>query len=111
MKGVRLLSTLAAVMAGGVAADLRAQQSQVPSTVQDFFEPGTQESTLTDYLTGPNSCRACHEFEFDGNENEVVPPWDNWITSVMAHASRDPIWHAALAIANQDAAFGGDACI
>ena len=95
-KGVQVVPTLAAaVIAAGIGPALRAQQSQIPSTVQDFFEPGTQESTLNDYLTGPNSCRPCHEFDFDGNDNEVVPPWDNWITSVMAHASRDPIWHAA----------------
>ena len=111
-KGVRVFTSLAAaVIAAGLGETLRAQQTQIPSTVQDFFEPGTQEMTLNDILSGPNSCRQCHEFEFDGNDNEVVPPWDNWSTSVMAQAARDPIWHAALAIANQDAAFGGDACI
>ncbi len=88
-----------------------AQPAQVPTTIEDFFEPGTQELTLNDMLISANACRGCHSFEDDGNPNEVVPPWDNWSTSMMAQAARDPIWHAALAIANQDAAFAGDTCI
>jgi hypothetical protein len=96
---------------GGAVASALAQQTQVPSTVEDFFEPGTQELTLEHGLISSGQCRQCHEYDDDGNPLEVVGPYNNWATSMMAQAARDPIWHAALAIANQDAGFSGDSCI
>jgi hypothetical protein len=87
-------------------------QIQIPATLEDFFEPGTQENTLNTPLLAPFQCSYCHEFdEYDGNRREIVPPSDNWRMSLMAQAARDPVWHAALAIANQDVAFAGDTCI
>ena len=86
-------------------------QTQVPATLEDFFEPGTQENTLTEPLLSPQYCWACHQFEDDGNKAEVVAPYDNWVTSMMGQAARDPVWHAALAIANQDVNMAGDTCI
>lgn len=90
----------------------RATQVQLPSTLEDFFEPGTQENMLNDEMVSVWSCLNCHELgEDDGNTKQVVGPFDNWAMSMMAQAARDPIWHAALAIANQDANFAGDTCI
>lgn len=112
LKGNGLLAFIVAVMLALFQRAAFAQdQTQIPSTVEDFFEPGTQELTLTDLLAHPNQCRSCHDFEPDGNELEVVPPYANWVTSMMAQAARDPVWKAAMAIANQDAANAGDTCI
>jgi len=86
-------------------------QVPLPSTVEDFFSPGTQENMLKDALVPPSICRVCHEFDDDGNDKEIVPPYNNWEMSMMGQATRDPIWRAGLAIANQDAGFGGDTCI
>jgi hypothetical protein len=102
--GAVLIKVGSAAFAGG-------SQTQLPSTLEDFFEPGTQENTLTEELLGPNSCGVCHGFEFDGNDKEIVDPHTNWKMSMMGQAARDPIWHAALVIANQDAASSGDTCI
>ena len=89
----------------------RGSQVQLPATLDDFFIPGTQEGTLIDPMINPFNCRFCHEFEYDGNKEHVVAPFDNWVTSMMGQAARDPIWHAALAIANQDVNLGGESCI
>jgi hypothetical protein len=88
-----------------------AQQVQIPATLDDFFEPGTQELSLNQPLIPPQYCWACHQFKEDGNPDEVVAPYDNWNTSMMAQSARDPVWHAALAIANQDVNMSGDTCI
>ena len=88
---------------GGAVAGALAQQTQGPSTVEDFFEPGTQDLTLEHGLTSSGQCRQCHEYDDDGNPLEVVGPYNNWATSMMAQAARHPIWHAPLAIANQAA--------
>jgi hypothetical protein len=78
-------------------------QSQVPTTMADFFLPGSQPLESGD-LGSPTSCN-CHEFDDD------VEPYFNWEGSMMAQAMRDPLFTATLAIANQDADSSGDLCL
>lgn len=78
----------------------------LPTTLQDFFQPGTQENTLSVPIADALNCINCH-----GNWDEAIEPFDNWAGTMMAQATRDPVFHAALAIANQDASFGGDICL
>ncbi|RME38900.1 MAG: hypothetical protein D6788_06505, partial [Planctomycetota bacterium] len=85
--------------------------AQVPTTLDDFLLPGTQPVTesgqpLTPFLTA-TECAVCHEVE----QPEEVPIATRWRGSMMAHATRDPMFQAALTIANQDAAFAGDLCL
>ena len=78
-----------------------------PTTLRDFDQPGTQpidESGLAQ--ADPASCAGCH-----GNYNETHEPYYNWLGSMMAHASYDPIFKANLVIANQDAPDSGDLCL
>lgn len=77
----------------------------VSSTLADFSQPGTQPGTLLDPISTGQSCAACH-----GGYDYRVEPYQRWASSMMAQASRDPIFHAALAIAEQDADFAGDLC-
>ncbi|MCI0366530.1 MAG: dockerin type I domain-containing protein [Phycisphaerales bacterium] len=111
----RLLSSIAICASVGLLSDGAIAgppaQTQLPTTLHDYFEPGTQESTLIEPMLTSNSCSFCHQFTRDGNDNEIVAPYDNWRMSMMAQAARDPVWLASLAIANQDADFGGDTCI
>ncbi|MCA9295771.1 MAG: hypothetical protein KC983_04625, partial [Phycisphaerales bacterium] len=85
-------------------------QTQLPGTVEDFFNPGTQpDPTLSfdPFFTSQN-CRICH----GGFDSETpYEPYDAWVGSMMGQSARDPIWHAALAIANQDVDKGGESCI
>jgi len=95
--GVCVLS----VGAAGVAL-----AAPVPTSVDDFFLPGTQPETLNHPIVDALSCSACHTepaHDFD--------PVEGWSHSMMGQAARDPIFHACLTIANQDVAFAGDLCL
>ena len=78
----------------------------VPTTIEDFFLPGTQPETINHPIADGNNCAACHsvpEHDFDPNEG--------WVASMMGQSMRDPIFHAAMSVANQDVAFAGDLCL
>jgi hypothetical protein len=74
----------------------------VPSVVQ---QPGTQPLEISN-LESPDKCDNCH-----GGYNSSVEPAHNWRGSMMAHAGRDPIFWATLAIAEQDFDGAGDLCL
>jgi len=78
----------------------------LPTTSNDFFEPGTQPNTLSAALVSPSTCRFCH-----GDYSDEEAPFNRWAASMMAQSARDPIFKAALAVANQDAANVGETCI
>lgn len=96
---IRALVVLALVSTGAAA--------QVPTTRQDFFVPGSQPGVLNQPLRSAQwECAGCHGF-YDTKKE----PYQPWASSMMGQAARDPIFHACLTIANQDAAFVGDLCI
>jgi len=87
-------------------------QVQLPTTLEDFFQPGTQPDPTgleIEPVISNTSCQFCHGEYLP--EPSVKEPWDGWIGSLMAQSARDPVWHAALAISNQDAAGSGEFCI
>lgn len=73
----------------------------INTTLLDFSLPGTQPGGLTTPFVAPANCKSCHV-------NHIV---DNFAGSIMANGARDPLFRAALQIANKDAKFGGDTCI
>jgi hypothetical protein len=78
-----------------------------PTTLRDFDQPGTQpieESGLPQAL--PAGCASCH-----GGYSEEHEPYGNWLGSMMAHASFDPIFLANMTIAQQDAPDSADLCL
>jgi hypothetical protein len=77
----------------------------VPTTLRDFDMPGTQPLDVPQ-LEDPDTCRPCH-----GDYAPEHEPYFNWMGSMMAHASIDPLYEAAQSIANQDAAESGDLCL
>lgn len=91
--------------AGLVAVSFAGGQP-VPTTLEDFFLDGTQPETLNHPIVDATSCATCH-----GLYDLAHEPFSNWAASMMAQAARDPLFHACLTIANQDAAFSGDTCI
>ncbi len=93
---------------GGAGLLVTALATPVPTTLNDFFIRGTQPLTLLDPIVpAEQSCFVCH----GGYANGEQGPYDRWRASMMAQAARDPMFHACLAIANQDAAESGDLCI
>lgn len=91
---------------GGLAIALSVTGTQVPTTVLDFKMGGTQPGSLTQPLFSVVTCSNCHAYY-----DEVKEPFAPWAASMMGQSARDPIFHAALAIANQDAAFAGELCL
>jgi hypothetical protein len=80
--------------------------AQAADTVPtDIQQPGTQPQQITN-LESPDKCDNCH-----GGYNPSVEPAHNWRGSMMAHAGRDPIFWATLAIGEQDFDGAGDLCI
>ena len=86
---------------------------RVPTTLDDFFQPGSQpsnpETVEYDFFRDSTSCKLCHES--DPILNEDLPILAPWQGSMMGQAARDPLFFACLAIVNQDAAFAGDLCL
>jgi hypothetical protein len=95
IKGL-LLACLVSMSGITLAADI------VPTDIQ---QPGTQPGEIGN-LESPNKCDNCH-----GGYNTSVEPAHNWRGSMMAHAGRDPIFWATVAIAEQDFDGAGDLCI
>ncbi len=84
-------------------------QVQIPATPEDFFQPGTQPDENPFELqpiVESFSCTYCHS-DYDPED----APYDTWVVSLKGQSARDPVWHAALAIANQDVNTGGETCI
>ncbi|GAB4376096.1 MAG: hypothetical protein Kow0062_15930 [Acidobacteriota bacterium] len=64
-----------------------------PAFVDEDGTPGT--------LDPPGRCGACHKGYRQFGE-QMYEPYDTWSGSMMANAGRDPVFWAALDIANQD---------
>lgn len=78
----------------------------VATTLEDFFQPGTQPSGLLTPILPSIDCAACHA----GYDPEAEP-YAHWNASLMGQSSRDPMFWACMAIANQDADFAGELCL
>jgi len=76
--------------------------SQIPNEIQ---LPGTQPNQIPT-LAPANNCTSCH-----ANYDHAVEPGHNWQGSMMAHATRDPLFWAAMAVSEQDVPGSGDLCI
>jgi hypothetical protein len=73
-----------------------------------IFLPGTQPGDIVHWPLQINlNCRECHgRYSPDHFE-----PWDTWTGSMMANSARDPLFWAAVDIANQDSPGVGEWCI
>src|ERR1044071_3894011 len=117
MKLRRLRNSLLALSLGAVFGMVRQAAAQLPllTSIDDFHLAGTQHGALDptnppyhDPITTNNVCSFCHS-DF-GNSN-VAPIHQDWSGSMMAQATRDPLFRACMQIANSDAYDVGDMCI
>ena len=87
--GVMLVTTSVLALPGGGGGG----QVQIPTSLNDFFAPGTQpntDSTAFEPVQNSNNCSYCH-----GNYNEVVAPFDSWVdiaVTKMTINSIEIIW-------------------
>jgi hypothetical protein len=76
----------------------------LPTTQEDYFFPGTQPDSPqhpVDEIIDPTTCRTCHS----------TPIYEAWRGSMMGQAGRDPVFWAAFAVAQNDAADSGEFCL
>ncbi|MBK8045989.1 MAG: PQQ-dependent sugar dehydrogenase [Anaerolineales bacterium] len=83
-----------------LTAPITVTESGLPAN-PDFVLPGTQPGTIVDEIVDPDTCNGCH----------TAPICDAWRGSMMAQAGRDPVFWAALAVAEQDAPGAGEFCL
>lgn len=78
----------------------------------DFTPHGTQPGLVYDIQPPEPQCSACHAIA--GGDPATSPtfrPFTTWSGSMMANATRDPLFFAALDIANNDVPGVGDYCL
>ncbi len=73
----------------------------------ELFLPGTQPNENGIELGRVAQCVLCHS----GTTNGQADPYFSWSGGMMAQAARDPVFRAALAVANQDVKGVGEFCI
>lgn len=76
---------------------------------QDFTAHGTQPG-LNVTLEEPDTCATCHGKIYNPPAESYMPH-DSWGGSMMSHATRDPLFWAALDVANRDVPGVGDWCL
>ncbi len=78
---------------------------RVPTTLRDFDQPGTQPLMVGE-INNPQTCAPCH-----GYYDPAVEPYFTAAGTLMMNATSDPVFRAALDIANRDAPESGDLCL
>jgi hypothetical protein len=93
---VRIRIAIAVLLVAGIAA----------------ADPGTQPHELDNTNPPENTeakCHACHAGGTD-DDGKYFRPWDTWAGTMMAQAARDPLFLAALTVAEQDSPGIGNLC-
>lgn len=94
-----------ALLATAALALIAANTAPMLTPSTDVQQPGTQPGEAP-ILGSLPQCDGCH-----GYYDQAVEPVENWMGSMMAQAGRDPVFWAALAIADSDIPGAGDYCI
>jgi hypothetical protein len=86
---------------------------RVGTTSADFFFPGSQIGDLTTPIEpADGQCFFCHARYNEGSDYPVEEEmWMAWSGSMMGQAGRDPVFWAALDVANADAGGAGEWCL
>jgi len=103
----RTRAPLAFVIAGLLVAPALLRAADVVPT--DVQMPGTQPGDGV-AIESVSKCDNCHG-NFASPTSPREEPWFNWAGGMMAHASRDPIFWATVAIGEQDFDGSGDLCL
>ena len=78
------------------------------SAALDYTPHGTQPGLAHAFVSSDN-CAGCHA-SYANNDPKFFP-WNTWAGSMMANATRDPVFWAALDVANHDQPGVGDYCL
>ena len=89
------------IMVGGILALI----SNI--AVAEIFLPGMQPKEAGIEFAKVQQCRMCHA----RTKNKDADPFVSWQSSIMSISAKDPIFRAALVIANQDIEGIGEFCL
>ena len=89
------------IMVGGILALISS------IAVAEIFLPGMQPKEAGIEFAKVQQCRMCHS----GTKNKDADPFVSWQSGIMSLSAKDPIFRAALAIANQDIKGIGEFCL
>jgi len=73
----------------------------------EVFLPGMQPKECGIEFAKVQQCRMCHA----GTKNGDADPFFSWQTGIMSMSAKDPLFRAALSIANQDIEGIGEFCL
>jgi hypothetical protein len=90
----------------GVAQEL----ARTSGAAIDFTPHGSQPGLLYSFLPSDGDCISCHGAGGAGN-TQAFRPHPTWAGSMMANSTRDPLFWAALDVANHDVPGVGDFCL
>jgi len=80
--------------------------AQIATTTADFAQPGSQPGDLSVPILSINNCTFCH-----AGWDQEEEPYERWSGGMMANSMRDPVFQAAMTIANQDLEGTGALCL
>jgi len=75
--------------------------------VAEVFLPGMQPKEAGIEFAKVQQCRMCHS----GTKNKDADPFVSWQSGIMSISAKDPIFRAALVVANQDIEGIGEFCL
>lgn len=101
----------ASLAALGASLTWSASDRAVPSGATVDFTPHGTQPGLMHHLDGQAACSGCHGNWVPGSDPTAFMPYNTWSGSMMAHAARDPLFWAALDVANADIPGVGDYCL
>jgi hypothetical protein len=90
-----------------LAGPARGQVETVAAAETGVLLPGTQPEEGGIEFAKVQQCVMCHA----RTKNGPADPFFSWQGGMMAQAARDPVFRAALAVANQDVAGVGEFCL
>ena len=73
----------------------------------EVFLPGMQPQEADIEFVKVQQCRMCH----GGTDNGDADPFLSWQTGIMSISAKNPLFRAALAVANQDVEGIGEFCL
>lgn len=84
-----------------LATYINVPRAVLESTIDNFFLPGTQPNQINQPLQSSTDCDTCH----------TAAIYDRWRGSAMSQAGRDPVFWAAMSVANAYAPNSGEYCL
>ena len=106
LRGFSRSQVMWATAATATVIAVAVSNATIPTTLRDFSHPGSQPLELQEIIIDSQQCWFCH-----GLFESPTEPHSNWSASMMGQASRDPMFWAALTVANQDADYAGEFCL